>query len=117
MFSRKPYSDWVEHAGLIFFSGKTGANADGSIPANFPAQASNAMSNVSTALSNAGCEWRDVIKVTVFLTDMRDYDSFNTTYTEHLDGVFPARSCVAVVGLPRGAAVEIEVVARRTAAR
>ncbi|MGT2509823.1 RidA family protein [Cupriavidus basilensis] len=116
MFDSKPYSDWVEHAGLIFFSGKTGAGPDGSIPIDFPAQASNAMSNVCTVLGGAGCEWRDVIKVTVFLADMSDYDSFNTTYAEHLGSAFPARSCVAVAGLPRGAAVEIEVVARRTGA-
>ncbi|QUN32634.1 endoribonuclease L-PSP (plasmid) [Cupriavidus sp. KK10] len=73
-------------------------------------------SNVSTVLSDAGCEWRDVIKVTVFLTDMSNYDSFNTTYAEYLGSMLPARSCVAVASLPRGAAVEIEVVARRTGA-
>ncbi|WP_454726509.1 MULTISPECIES: RidA family protein [Cupriavidus] len=113
MPQRKPYSDWIERAGWIHFSGKTGAGADGSVPADFAAQAANAMVNVSAVLRDAGCGWRDVVKVTVFLTSMDDYASFNAIYLGHFGEDFPARSCIAVAGLPRGAKVEIEVLACR----
>ncbi|AJG23521.1 RidA family protein [Cupriavidus basilensis] len=116
MSVQKPYSDWVERAGWIYFSGKTGAGVDGAIPADFTGQATNAMSNSFTALRDADCDWRDVVKVTVFLTDMKDYQSFNAIYLKFFGNEFPARSCVAVADLPRSAKIEVEVVAYRATA-
>ena len=66
-------------------------------------------------LEAAGCGWGDVVKSTVFLTDMADFAAMNAIYTRFVTEPKPARSTVAVAALPKGACVEIEVVARRPA--
>jgi 2-iminobutanoate/2-iminopropanoate deaminase len=63
-------------------------------------------------LEAAGASWADVVKTTVFLTDMAFFDAMNAVYASVLGEVRPARSTVAVRGLPKGASVEIELVAR-----
>ena len=64
-------------------------------------------------LADAGLDASDVVKVNVYLTDMRDFDTMNDAYAEHFDEPYPARTTVGVAALPLGAAVEIELMARR----
>ena len=73
------------------------------------------MANLTAVLEAAGCGWGDVIKSTVFLTDIADFAAMNAIYTRFVSDPKPARSTVAVAGLPKGACVEIELVARRPA--
>ena len=72
-------------------------------------QAGQALENVGALLDSHGFGWSDVVKTTVFLTDMADYGSFNEIYVAALGAHRPARSLVAVAALPLGALVEVEV--------
>jgi len=82
------------------------------VPGDVAAQAEQAMKNLTSVLSNAGCSWAEVVKTTIFLADMADFAKVNEVYARHIGGSRPARSTVAVAGLPRGARVEIECVAK-----
>ncbi|HEY5250576.1 MAG TPA: Rid family detoxifying hydrolase [Acidimicrobiales bacterium] len=90
--------------GLRTESGKTGL-VDGGVAA----QARQALENVGALLAEHGRAWSDVVKTTVFLTDMAEYTTFNDIYIQALGDHRPARSLVAVAGLPLGALVEVEV--------
>ena len=70
------------------------------------------LANLAAVLSAAGCSFEDVIKVNVYLTDLADFQAVNTIYAEVFTEPYPARTTVAVAGLPLGAAVKIELVAR-----
>jgi 2-iminobutanoate/2-iminopropanoate deaminase len=76
-------------------------------------QAERVMKNLAAVLAEAGMTWADVVKTTVFLADMADFARMNEVYASRFAGSFPARSTVAVAGLPRGARVEIELTAVR----
>ena len=69
------------------------------------------LKNLDAVLAAAGTSWERVAKATVFLTDLADFAAFNGVYEQHLDGAKPARSTVQVAALPKGAKVEIELVA------
>ena len=69
------------------------------------------LKNLDAVLAAAGTSWERVAKTTVFLTDLADFAAFNTVYEQHLAGAKPARSTVQVAALPKGAKVEIELVA------
>ncbi len=111
MQTEKAYSDFVFQDGWVYFSGKTGALADGSVPDDFSAQTEQAIANLKAVMATADCSLEQLVKVTVFLTSMEDYVTFNTLYNRHFPGRRPARSCVAVSALPRNAKVEIEAIA------
>ncbi|TMQ69926.1 MAG: hypothetical protein E6K80_10125 [Candidatus Eisenbacteria bacterium] len=66
---------------------------------------------MAAVLAGAGCDFGDVVKTTVFLADMQDFQAMNEVYARHFQGAPPARTTVAAAGLPKGARVEIEVVA------
>jgi len=108
-----PYSQAISVNGLLFLSGQiplvpeTGALLDGGIEA----QTRLVIANIENVLAAAGCTASDVIKTTCFLTDMNDFAVFNEIYGEFFAGK-PARSCVAVSALPKGALVEIETIAQ-----
>ncbi len=74
-------------------------------------QTERVLQNLSAVLAAAGTDWERVIKTTVFLTDLADFAAFNAVYEKHLGGAKPARSTVQVAGLPKGAKVEIELIA------
>jgi len=107
-----PYSHAISLNGLIFTSGQiplipeTGEIVNGGIKE----QAEQSIKNLKAVLLAAGSDLTHVVKTTCFLTDMRDFSVFNEVYAEHFTGK-PARSCVAVIALPKGALVEIEAVA------
>ena len=69
------------------------------------------MKNLTAVLRNAGASWADVLKTTIFLSDMGDFQKVNEVYQKHLGSARPARSTVAVAGLPSGVRVEIDCVA------
>ena len=109
-----PYSQGVRAGDLLFTAGQialdpsTGKFLEGDITQ----QTDRAMQNLEAVLASAGAGWKDVVKTTVFLLDLADFSTFNEAYARHLGSARPARSTVQVAALPRGARVEIEVVAQ-----
>lgn len=107
-----PYTPIVREGDLLFSSGQIGI-ADGAlVSGGLEAQLHQVMRNLATVLDSQGAVLADVIKTTVFLTDMGDYAIMNGIYIEHFGDHRPARSAVAVAALPLGALVEIEAIAR-----
>jgi 2-iminobutanoate/2-iminopropanoate deaminase len=108
-----PYSQAIKAGNLLFVSGQIAIDpADGGICGdNIQVQTRQAMANVEAVLDAAGCSMRDVVKITVFISDMGLFSAFNEVYASYFVATPPARSCVQVVSLPQGALVEIEAVA------
>ena len=109
-----PYSQAVQSGSLLFCSGQVALDpATGELSGtDASAQADVAMRNIGAVLKAGGCDYADVVKTTIFLVDMNDFAAVNEVYGRYFDQTKPARSTVAVAGLPRGARVEIEVIAR-----
>ena len=116
-----PYSPTKRAGELLVCSGQIGirSGSDGPVLAagGFAPQARQALENVAELLASEGVDWKDVVKTTVYLADISDYGAFNEIYAEVLGPHRPARSVVAVAGLPMGALVEIEVWAYAAPAR
>mgnify|MGYP003349561222 FL=1 len=110
-----PYSpavragDWLVLAGQVGLDPATGTIVEGGVGA----QARQVLANISAVLGDCGASLTDVAKSTVFLADMADFAEVNAIYAEVFGDHRPARSTVAVLGLPAGASVEIEVWAYR----
>ena len=103
-----PYSQAVRVGNLVYTSGQIPINpATGGIKE----QTRQSLLNVKAILEAAGLSMSDVVKTTVFMADMNDFADMNAVYAEFFSEPFPARSAVAVKALPKGALVEIEVVA------
>ena len=108
-----PYSQAIRVGGLVYTSGQlpidpeTGAFAPGGIKE----QTRQSLSNVKAILEEVGLSMKSVVKTTVFMADMGDFADMNSVYSEFFSEPYPARSAVAVKTLPKGALVEIEVVA------
>jgi 2-iminobutanoate/2-iminopropanoate deaminase len=95
---------------LLFVSGQLGT-VDGELADGLAAQVTAALANLSAVLAGAGANLAQVVKTTVFLVDMADFEAMNEAYLVGFGDHRPARSAVAVAALPRGARVEIEAVA------
>lgn len=107
-----PYSHAVKSGDMLFTSGQLGLDPiSGELAIGVEAQARLALSNLKAVLAAAGMNMSDVIKTTVFLTDMGDFAVINVIYAEAFGDSKPARSCVAVAALPKGGAFEVEAVA------
>lgn len=110
-----PYSQAIQVGNLVFTSGQipidpaTGSFAEGGIKG----QTRQSLTNVKAILEEAGLTLANVVKTTVFLDDMADFADMNAVYSEFFAEPFPARSAVAVKTLPKGALVEIEVIAEK----
>lgn len=110
-----PYSHAVQVGDLLFTSGQiplvpeTGKLAEGGIEA----QARQVLDNLSAVLAAAGMDFSNVVKTTVFLTDLADFAAVNAIYAERFPSAPPARSCVQVAKLPAGARMEMELIASR----
>lgn len=108
-----PYSQAIRVGNLVYTSGQipidpaTGAFVEGGIKE----QTRQSLTNVRAILAEAGLAMSDVVKTTVFMADMNDFAEMNGVYAEFFAEPYPARSAVAVKTLPKGALVEIEVVA------
>lgn len=107
-----PYSQAIEANGFVFVSGQLPIQlADGQIPEGVEAQARASMNNVVEVLKAAGCTMSDVVKTTVFLSDIGNFATVNAIYAEYFEAPYPARSCFQVAALPKGAMVEVEAIA------
>lgn len=106
-----PYTPAMRAGPWLVCSGQIGLSSgpDGpQLAEGLEAQTRRAMANVADLLAGRGLSWGNVVKTTVYLSDIADYAAFNEIYTEMLGRHRPARSLVAVAGLPLGALVEIE---------
>lgn len=108
-----PYSQAIFANGMVYTSGQLGIDpATGIIPEGITAQTRQSLTNVKAILAQAGLTMDDVIKTTVFLSDMNNFVPMNEVYAEFFtEGSYPARSAVEVARLPKDAMVEIEAIA------
>ena len=108
-----PYSQAIEANGVLYVSGQIPF-----VPATMTLvsedveeQTKQSLENVGEILKEAGYEFKDVVKATVFIKDMNDFTKINEVYEKYLGDVKPARACVEVARLPKDVKVEIEVIA------
>lgn len=108
-----PYSHAVRVGDLLFCAGQIPIDPqDGSlVTGDIKAQTERALQNVKAILDDQGLTFANVVKSTVFLTNLADFAAMNEVYARYFTEKFPARSTVQVSGLPKGASVEIEVIA------
>ncbi|MCI9368319.1 MAG: RidA family protein [Oscillospiraceae bacterium] len=107
-----PYCHAKLAGNTLYTSGQLGLiPATGELPQGVEAQAAQALENLKAVLAAAGMDCADVVKTTVFLADMGDFAAVNAIYAQYFPGEAPARSCVQVAALPKGALFEIEAVA------
>ncbi len=110
-----PYSQAIEVNGFVYASGQlpidpaTGAFPEGGVKE----QTRQSILNVKAILEEAGLALSNIVKTTVYLADMGDFAAMNEVYSQFFAQPFPARSAIAVKALPKGALVEVEVVAAR----
>ncbi len=110
-----PYSQAIDSDGLVFTAGQIPLDPQTMelVGETAPEQARQALRNARAVLQAAGASLADVVKVTVFVRDMGQFAAINEVYAEFFREAPPARSVVEVSGLPRGALVEVEMIARR----
>ena len=110
-----PYSQAIDCGDFVFLSGQiplvpeTGLVAKGGLEA----QAHQMFANIKAVLAEAGMSLPNVVKTTVFMTDLSQFAAFNAIYAEYFKAPYPARSCVEVSALPKGVLVECELIAKR----
>ena len=108
-----PYSQGIEANGMVFLSGQlpidatTGAFPEGGIKE----QTRQSLQNAKSILQSAGLDMKNVVKTTVLLSDINDFAAMNEVYSDFFEQPYPARSAFAVRDLPKGALVEIEMIA------
>lgn len=109
-----PYAQGVMVEGFLFASGQLPVNPDTGLlaGATIEEQAEQSMKNVGAVLEAAGMTYENVVKTTCFLSDMGNFAAFNEVYGRYFTGK-PARSCVAVREIPKGALCEVEVIAHK----
>ena len=109
-----PYNHAVVAGGFLFLSGQIGLDPETGtlVGATVEAQTKQVLTNVAALLSDAGFSLRDVVKSTIYMTDLQYFDEVNAVYAKRFEEPFPARSTVGVSALPKGALVEIEIIAR-----
>lgn len=109
-----PYSQALDLGNAVYCSGQIPiVPATGELAEGLQAQAEQVFANIEAVLAEAGLTMANVVKTTVFLTDLADFAAVNEIYAKHFATPYPARSCVQVAGLPKGAKLECEVVAVR----
>ena len=107
-----PYCHAKLAGNTLYTSGQLGlVPSTGELPQGVEAQAVQALENLKAVLAAAGMSCADVVKTTVFLADINDFAAINAIYANYFNGEAPARSCVQVASLPKGALFEIEAVA------
>ena len=110
-----PYSAAVDAGELVYFSGQTAMNSVSAenVAGDIGAQTKLCFDSLFEALEAADLTPDDVVKVNVYLTDMNNFSAMNEVYATKFSKPYPARTCVAVLALPLGAEVEIEMIAKR----
>jgi 2-iminobutanoate/2-iminopropanoate deaminase len=111
-FQGAPYSQAIAHGGLVFVSGQVGVDPGGNmVEGGIAEQTEQVMKNLSAILEAAGTSLKNVVKATIFLADLGDFQAMNEVYARHMGDEPPARATFQVAALPAGAVVEIEMIA------
>lgn len=107
-----PYSQAVRHGDLVFFSGQIPLDPESMdvVAGGIDVQTVRVLENMSAVAKAAGGSLQDIIKLTIFLTDLGDFAIVNETMKRYFDAPYPARSTVQVSALPRGVSIEIEAI-------
>jgi 2-iminobutanoate/2-iminopropanoate deaminase len=110
-----PYSQAIDDGGTIYCSGQIGLDPASArlVDGGAEAETRRAMANLRAVLDAAGLGFDAIVKTTIFLADLADFEIVNRIYGEHFEPPYPARSTVQAAALPRNARVEIEAIARR----
>jgi len=110
-----PYSQAIDVGDTVFLSGQIGLDPQTGtlVSGGIELETRQVLDNIREVLRAAGLGFGDVVKTTIFLINLADFEIVNGVYGEHFTEDFPARSTVQVAALPRGALVEIEVIAKR----
>lgn len=104
------YSQGIEYNGVYYFSGQIGIDpSTGALKENFQEQLDQILNNIDGLLESCELTRGHILKTTIFLTDLATFGQVNQAYQEYFQAPFPARSCVQVPALPKGAQIEIEV--------
>ena len=103
-----PYSPAVKLGDFVYVSGQLPVNENNEIDETIELQTKACLENMKRLLAAQNLELRHVVKTTVFMTDLGDFDKFNEVYAQYFEKPYPARSCVQVAALPKNAKVEIE---------
>lgn len=107
-----PYSQALRAGNVMFVSGQIPVDpATGKMPESIEEQAAQSLTNLRNILVAEGLSMKNVIKTTVFLADLADFAAVNAVYESFFEAPYPARSCVQVAAIPKGAGVEIECIA------
>lgn len=108
------YSQGVEVGGIFYFSGQIGLNnKTGELGKDFDEQLHEILNNIDGLLKSQDLKRENIIKTTIFMTNLNEFSKVNEAYTNYFTEPYPARSTVEVKALPKGALVEIEVIASR----
>jgi 2-iminobutanoate/2-iminopropanoate deaminase len=111
-FQGAPYSQAIAHDGLVFVSGQLGIDPEGNmVEGGIAEQTEQVMQNLSGILEAAGSSLQNIVKATIFLADLGDFQAMNEVYARHVGDEPPARATFQVGALPSGALIEIEVIA------
>ncbi len=105
-----PYSPAVNVGNMLFLSGQIGL-IEGKIPKEFKDEATNAIQNALILVENAGFDKKNIVKVEIYLKDIRNYPLLNEIYSKFIPSPFPARVVVEVSNLPKNANIEISMIA------
>lgn len=109
-----PYSQVVQAGELLFLAGQVPLTASGTMnDGDIAAQTKQVLNNLKAVLEAAGCTMDHIVKTTVFLQDLGDFEAMNKAYGEFFHEPYPVRSTVEVSKLPRGARIEIDAIASR----
>lgn len=107
-----PYSQALDMGSMVFVSGQIPVDPKtGAMAGDVKAQAAQSLTNIKSILAEAGLGMSDVIKTTVFLSELDDFAAVNEVYASFFSEPYPARSCVQVAAIPKGARLEIECIA------
>nr|WP_027626454.1 RidA family protein [Clostridium lundense] len=107
-----PYSQGIKSDSLIFISGQLPVDQKtGKMPEDIESQTEQSIKNIIEILKEEGLDLNNVIKTTVFLNDLSNFTKVNEVYSKYFSEPYPARSCIEVAKLPKGAGIEIEVIA------
>lgn len=110
-----PYNQAIAANGFLFVAGQIALNPETMTivgDADVQAQTRQVMANMGAILKEAGCDWTNIVKTTVFLSDMNNFVAVNEIYAQYFDeAIAPARACVEVSRLPKDVLVEIDCVA------
>ena len=114
-FEGAPYSQGIVAGEMVYVSGQLGIDpAQGRVvEGGIVEQTEQVMKNLAAILAEAGCSLDDVVRTSIFLIDLQDFQAMNQVYARHLSEPYPARATVQIASLPSGARIEIAVVARK----